>query len=302
MLRPDARPTAQLLAWVEQTLGSRARVVGWRRLTGGLTSIVHRLTVERNGRREDYVLRWWMPDGEWGQWIARAVPVETAVLTQLEGSNIPVPHVIGSITDAALGGPAILMTRVPGKMQLTPRDRQRWLRQIARMLARIHALTLDGKPFESWLDRTQLSPPPDASRAEVWREAIALVAEERAPARTCFVHRDYQPFNMLWSRERLTGVVDWSEACIGPPEVDVGHCRLNLAVLFSAAVADDFRAMYEAESGHTVDAWWDVHALLSYGPAWKQFLPIQIDGRAPLDVAGMTGRVEEVLERALRPR
>ena len=77
----------------------------------------------------------------------------------------------------ALGGPAVLMTRVPGKMQLMPRDRERWLRQMAQMLVRIHALAVDGKPFESWLDRSQLSPPPDASRADIWREAIALVAE-----------------------------------------------------------------------------------------------------------------------------
>ena len=300
MPRSDTRPPAQLLAWVEQTLGSGSRVVGWKRLTGGLTSIVHRLTVERNGRREEYVLRWWVPDSEWEQWIARAVPLETAILTKLEGIDIPAPRVIDSITDAACGGPAVLMTRLPGRVHLMPRDREPWLRQMAQMLARIHALALDAKPFESWLDRSRLSPPPDASRADVWREAIALVAEERAPTHTCFLHRDYQHFNMLWSRERLTGVVDWSEACIGPPEVDVGHCRLNLTVLFSAAVADRFREIYETESGHRVDSWWDVHALLSYGPSWKQFLPIQIDGRAPLEVEGMTGRMEEVLERALR--
>jgi aminoglycoside phosphotransferase (APT) family kinase protein len=300
MPRPDARPPAQLLAWVEQTLGSSIRVVGWKRLTGGLTSIVHRLTVEGNGRREEYVLRWWVPDGEWQQWIAHAVPQEAAVLLKLEGSDIPAPRVIGSTTDTVSGGPAVLMTRVPGKMHLMPRDREHWLRQMAQMLARIHALALDGKPFESWLDRSQLSPPPDASRVDVWREAIALVAEGRAPARTCFLHRDYQHFNMLWSRERLTGVVDWIEACVGPPEVDVGHCRLNLTVLFSASVADRFRVLYEAESGHRVDAWWDIYALLSYGPSWQQFLPIQIDGRAPLDVEGMTGRMEEVLAGALR--
>ncbi len=300
MPRPDARPPAQLLAWVEQTLGSSARVVRCKRLTGGLTSIIHRLTVERNGRREEYVLRWWKPDSEWQQWIARAVSLETAVLTKLEGSGIPAPRVIGSITDAARDGPAVLMTRLPGTVHLMPRDRERWLRQMAQMLARIHALALDGKPFESWLDRSQLSPPPDASRADVWKQAIALVAEERPSARTCFLHRDYQHFNMLWSRERLTGVVDWSEACLGPPDIDVGHCRLNLTVLFSADVADRFRELYEAESGRRVDAWWDVHALLSYGPSWKQFLPIQIDGRAPLNVEGMTGRMEEVLERALR--
>jgi aminoglycoside phosphotransferase (APT) family kinase protein len=271
-----------------------------KRLTGGLTSIVHRLTVERNGRHEEYVLRWWVPDSEGEHWIARVVPLETAVLTKLEGCDIPAPRVVGSTTDAALGGPALLMTLLPGKVHLMPRDREGWLRQMAEMLVRIHALPLDGKPFESWLDHSQLSPPMDASRADVWREAIALVAEGRPPARTCFLHRDYQHFNMLWSRERLTGVLDWIEACTGPPEVDVGHCRLNLTVLFSADVADRFHAMYEAESGHTVDTWWDVHALLSYGTSWKQFLPIQIDGRAPLDVEGMTGRMEDVLERALR--
>ena len=300
MRQPHRRPPAELLAWAEQILGSSARVVGWQRLTGGLTSMVHKLTVERNGRREECVLRWWVPHNEWEQWVARAVPLETAVLTKLEGSDIPAPRVIGSTTDTALGGPAVLMTRLPGKVHLMPRDRERWLRQTAQMLARIHALALDGKPFESWLDRRHLSPPPDASRPDVWTEAIAQVSEERAPTRTCFLHRDYQHFNVLWSRERLTGVVDWSEACVGPPEVDVGHCRLNLTVLFSADLADRFRQIYEAESGYTVDAWWDVQALLSYGPSWKQFLPIQIDGRAPLDFDGMTGRMEEVLERSLR--
>ena len=300
MPRPHARPPAELLAWVEQTLGGRARVLACKRLTGGLTSMVHQLVVEPRGRREQYVLRWWVRDGDWEQWIARAVPLETAVLAKLEGSGIPAPRVIGSTTDAALSGPAVLMTRLPGKMLLMPRDREHWLRQMAQMLVRIHALGIDGKPFESWLDRRQLAPPPDASRPKVWKDAIALVAGERAPTRTCFLHRDYQHFNMLWSRERLTGVVDWVGACIGPPEVDVDHCRLNLTVLFSADVADRFLAMYEAEAGLRLDPWWDVHALLSYGPGWKQFLPIQIDGRAPLDVDGMTGRMEDVLERALR--
>jgi aminoglycoside phosphotransferase (APT) family kinase protein len=285
-----------LLAWVEQTLGGRARVLGWKRLTGGLTSMVHRLTVEQSGRREEYVLRWWAP----GQSPARAVPLETAVLTKLEGSGIPAPRVIGATTDAALGGPAVLMTRLAGKVLLMPRDRERWLRQMAQMLARIHALAIDGDPFESWLERSQLAPPPDASRPHVWREAIALVSRERASERTCFLHRDYQHFNMLWSRERLAGIVDWVGACIGPPEVDVGHCRLNLTVLFSADVADRFLAMYEAEAGLKVDPWWDVHSLLSYGPSWKEFLPYQIDGRAPFDTDGMTGRMDDVLERALR--
>jgi aminoglycoside phosphotransferase (APT) family kinase protein len=299
----DARPSAELLAWVEESLGHGTSAVGWKRLTGGLTSIVHEVTVARNGRHENYVLRWWPSDNEWADWNARAVILETAVLNELAGSNIPIPSVIASTANEVLGSPAILMARLPGRILLTPHDRDAWLRQMAQMLVRIHAVTaVDCKPFESWLDRAQLWPPPDASRPQVWTEAIAFLADERAPSRTCFLHRDYQHFNMLWSEERLTGVVDWSEACVGPPDIDVGHCRLNLAVLFSADVADRFQEMYEAESGQRVDTWWDVHALLSYGPSWRTFVPMQVHGRAPVDVDGMTGRVEEVLDRALRRR
>jgi hypothetical protein len=83
---------------------SSARVVGSKRLTGGLTSMVHQLTVRRNGRREEYVLRWWMADSEWAHWIARAVPLETAILSKLEGSDIPVPRVIGSLAITGRSG------------------------------------------------------------------------------------------------------------------------------------------------------------------------------------------------------
>jgi hypothetical protein len=67
---------------------------------------------------------------------------------------------------------------------------------------------------------------------------------------------------------------------------------------------DRFRQIYEAEAGRKVDSQWDVHSLLTFGalPAseWRRFLPILVDGRAPLDVGGMTSRMEDVLERTLR--
>jgi len=298
MSRPRKRPES--LTWVEQTLGRGARIVATRRLTGGLTSLVHEVTVAQNGRRSRYVLRSWAPGNEHRDWIRRAVAAEARVLTALERTDVPAPRLIASTADVKAGGPALLMTRVPGRVFLMPRDRDSWLRQMAQMLARIHALDPTGGEFESWLDAGTLTPPADASRADIWREAFAMVAEPRTAPRTCFIHRDYQHFNLLWTRERLTGVVDWSGAGVGPPDVDVGHCRLNLTLLFSAQVAERFREFYEAESGRAVDPYWDLHALLSYSPDWKNFLPLQIDGRAPLEVEGMTRRLEEVLALALR--
>ena len=296
---PPPRKSPEAVAWAQQILGPGARVVAARRLTGGLTSLVHELTVARNGRRSRYVLRSWPADSEHKDWIQRAVASEAAILTAIERSDVPAPHLVAVTDDAAIGGPALLMTRLPGRVFLMPRDREYWLRQMARMLARIHHLDAIGPPFESWLDAGRLTPPADASRGDIWREAFALVAEPRDATRTCFIHRDFQHFNLLWSRERLTGVVDWGGAGMGPPDIDVGHCRLNLALLFSAQDAERFRELYEVEAGRRVDPYWDVHALLSYGPDWKHFLPLQIDGRAPLEVDAMTRRMEEVLTLAL---
>ncbi len=254
----------------------------------------------RNGARDRFVLRWFASDNPYKDWTRRSVASEAAILSRLEGSGVPAPRLVASTSDHAHGGPALLMTRVPGRMFLMPRDREHWLRQMANMLARIHALETMSSAFESWHDAESLTPPADASRPDIWREAFALVAKRPAATPMCFIHRDYQHFNLLWSRERLTGVVDWSGAGAGPPDIDVGHCRLNLTLLFSAQVADRFRDFYEAAAGRAVDPYWDMHALLSYGPEWKNFLPLQINGGAPLDVEGMTRRMEEVLTSALQ--
>ena len=112
-------------------------------------------------------------------------------------------------------------------------------------------------------------------------------------------HGDYQHFNVLWSRGRLSALVDWSQAGIASPDLDVGHCRLNLAVLYSPEIAERFRRVYESEAGRQVEPWWDIHQLLAYGDDWQTFIPVQVAGRAPVDVRGMTGRVEKLLVMAL---
>jgi Phosphotransferase enzyme family len=44
----------------------------------------------------------------------------------------------------------------------------------------------------------------------------------------------------------------------------------------------------------------DLCALATYNDSWLQFIPVQVNGRARVDVAGMTGRVEELLQATLR--
>ena len=158
------RPPAETLVWCERTLGRGARVVGCRRLTGGLTSAVHRLTIEHRGQRRSFVLRRWVP-GQLDDYAPRAIASEIAALTALAGADVPAPRLVGATGDA------VLMTCLPGRIDLAPRDLDRWLRQMARMLVRIHDLDLDAKPFESWLEPGKLAPPADARRPDRWRAA-----------------------------------------------------------------------------------------------------------------------------------
>src|SRR5262249_45569815 len=149
-------------------------------------------------------------------------------------AGLPVPELLAVSPDGAGAGghPAILMSRLRGHVDLSPADPGAWLRQIAAAAARVHSAPVDAPAFESWLDPADLRAPASASRPGLWRTMISVLREKGGSRDTCFIHRDFQHFNFLWTRGQLTGVVDWGFASAGPPSIDVGHCRLNLAVLF----------------------------------------------------------------------
>jgi len=310
------RPSSRTLDWVGRAVG--ARVVAWRRMTGGMASVVHRLTIDHGSYRDVLVLRQYeVADSD----TAAQVRHEAAILRAVHDAGLPAPEPIAADADGRKsdGRPALLMTRLPGRVDVTPADPDGWLRQIAAMAVRIHDVRVAAGPFEAridaaafsthgWSSRTKsLIPvsagtpaiPASATRPAVWEAAFAILRQQAPEPATCFLHRDYQPFNLLWRRGRLTGVVDWTRSCTGPADFDTGHCRLNLAVLFGADWAERLRLAYEAEAGRAIDPWWDLYALTAYSDEWRWFIPVQVAGRAPVDTAGMTSRVEDLLEATL---
>jgi aminoglycoside phosphotransferase (APT) family kinase protein len=130
-------------------------------------------------------------------------------------------------------------------------------------------------------------------------EARGAAASAPLGRQVAFAHGDYQPFNVLWQDGELTGVVDWPNAAMAPRGVDVGHCLLNLAVLFSASCVDDYLAAYDDAAGVTIDPRGALRSVLNFDEHWRDFIPRQVDGRASLDLPGMTGRVTELVRRLL---
>ena len=60
---------------------------------------------------------------------------------------------------------------------------------------------------------------------------------------------------------------------VGPPSVDLGHMRVNLAADLGPAVADRFLAAHHALTGFDHHPWWDVASAVDVvpetGPAWR---------------------------------
>lgn len=291
------RPSPDAIAWVEAQVGRGARVTSWRRLTGGLGSAVHRLAVSTPTGRTSVVLRQY----DEGPWAGQAIELEAAMLRAVTPLG-RTPRLLAASADGVDvdGHASLLMTVVPGRVDLDPADPARWVRDVAAAAAEIHALGVTAPPFERWTDVTALQTPTGA-KPDVWRAMRqALQTEPPKSTSDVFIHRDLQHFNLLWSRGRLTGIVDWTYASRGQAAHDVGHCRLNLAVLHGADRAELLRHAYEAETGAPLDPWWDLLSSASYTDDWPRFIPFQVAGRMEVDTAGMTARVEDHIARILR--
>ena len=287
-------PTPDALAWVERSLGPRRLVVDVTRLRGGITAAMDLITVAGAHDTRRVVLRRW--------YIAEAVREglverEAIALEAVRGSGVPAPELIAADVDGSTSGtPGTLTSALAGTPDLAPVDMSSWMRQLAETQARIHAVPVTvparrdgwhdvGRPLD-WI--------PDPGLREAARTAAASA---RLDHQVGFAHGDYQHFNVLWQDGQLMGVVDWPNAATASRGVDVGHCRLNLAVLFSADLADDYLAAYERSAGLAVDAGAELRSVLSFDQSWPGFIPRQVDGRAPLDVTGMADRVVDLVRR-----
>jgi aminoglycoside phosphotransferase (APT) family kinase protein len=280
-LPPDIR------RWVESAAGEGARLIHCETLQGGITASVDLVVLDQRGQSVELVLK----RSERGNTEdrQRATEREAGVLQLLEAAGLAAPRLV------AANGSALLMTRLPGEVWLTPSDPRPWLGQMAATLAHLHAVQPPAGLLVRTLEVRPVSTPQDSRRPTLWQR-VSEFLEHPAPAGSGLLHGDYQHFNLLWQREQLSGVVDWTWAGTGHPDRDVGHCCLNLAVLFSPEWARDFVTAYEAESGRATDPWWRAFQISRFGgDTWQEFIPVQVAGRAPVDPAGMTARVEDAL-------
>ena len=194
---------------------------------------------------------------------------EVDALVFAHDHRLPVPEVVAADVTGRTGGdgvPALLLSFLPGRA-IAAAD----LDRLAEGAARIHAVGSGppGHTYFRWYDPASTRPPAGAHRPDLWEAAIERWQGDLPPFTATLVHRDFHPGNVLWSRGRLTGIVDWANACHGPAGCDIAHCRWNLIELSGFDAADRFQAAYERMTGTPVDPFWELGSVLEHGPsAW----------------------------------
>jgi hypothetical protein len=290
-------PPAAALAWVGRAAGGR--VVAVRRLPGATSSVLHELVVEPTGQRlvlRRYAHPAWRPEG--GELVIR----EATALEAARSSPVPAPAlVIADPTGRDAGVPALVMTRLGGRPVL--RRRPGWVEALAGVhramsgwvVAAPDRLRLPS--WDPWLP-TDPSPPPWTRHPQDWERAAELVVSSRPPAGPEGpIHRDLHPGNILFRRGRVSGVVDWPNACIGPMACDLAQCRMNLAVLDGVTGADEFLAAV-GPVGAGYDPWWDLQACVSLLPD-PTFVGALVALGAPIDQPSARRGLDELVGRSL---
>ena len=264
VLRGPVPPRA--LRWAASAVGPGARVRASEPLPGGTSSAVHALTVEGgNGRTHKLVLRRFVRE----DWLAEEPDLakrEASALSLIAGRGLPTPALVAVDPDGAeVGVPAVLMSRLPGRIDWDPSDVEAFLRRLVEPLPSIHATPVPpGTPLPRYASYpVELRRPPVwASQPRVWLRAIERLDGAPPSEERRLIHRDYHPGNVLWQRGRVTGVIDWVNTSVGCPWADVGHCRVNLASELGARAADRLLELFRAESGRSdeYDPYWDISA------------------------------------------
>jgi aminoglycoside phosphotransferase (APT) family kinase protein len=267
-------PPSTTLSWVLARSGAD-QLVSVESLFGGWTSAMHAVVVREGDSERSLVLRRMFRE----PWRTHAVGLlgrEAAAMRLLESTAIPAPALIALDSRAeATDQPALLMTRLPGRLRLQDSDHPAVLDALARMLATIHRVTPRGRDrprtYQSWAVPERRVVPIWARDPGVWQEAFSRIDRDPPRYDGRFLHRDFHPGNVLFSDGSVTGVVDWVETSWGPPDLDVAHCCTALELLHGSDASEGMRAAYRAAGGRLTDdpterAYWELIDAIGYLP------------------------------------
>ena len=260
--------SSDALQWVTDSIGSGSKILSTCILAGTTSSTLYKIDAKYKGRNAGFTLRLFTKE-EWLKAEPDLALHEAESLRKAAEADVPIPEVIAYDEKGThCGVPATLMTYLIGSIELKPIDFDDWIYQIAESLIRIHDVEVGKFPWSyfCWNDISDYKLPDWSRFPDLWRKAIEIVLESPPEERECFLHRDYHPTNILWQGNRISGIIDWVNACRGPAHVDISHCRTNLVYLYGVKATDQFLSAYQSLAGASFEyhPYWDLTSIVGF--------------------------------------
>jgi aminoglycoside phosphotransferase (APT) family kinase protein len=221
----------------------------------------------------------------------------------MEGSGLPVPHLIASDPDGSQSGAYTnLTTWLPGRVRLDPLGHGA-IDELAKIAVIIHGTPVDDdrrpRPYVFWVP-DDLHVPRWTSQPRLWQRAIEVFDQVPPATKHGLVHCDFHPGNILWEGDRITGVIDWAETSWGPADLDVMHSRANFAILHDLDSAVAFSNAYRRHGGvldddHDAELFWAVSDVLGFLPDPAEIMAALINARPDLTAHVVRERLERLL-------
>src|SRR3954465_12028244 len=183
------------LGWkaLAEAVAPRARVTRLRRLAGAGMTDAYDVTLDRAPRRVVVKL---YRDGD------GTAPLEWSRLEFAQRVALAVPEpIVADLESVWFGRPTVVMSRLPGRPDLTPTDVDSWVGALAQALAELHETPLDGaegavtRPsrFETWRAPAGENDPLPAAAVRAVTARLRSRTSERV-----VTHGDFHAGNVLW--------------------------------------------------------------------------------------------------------
>tara|TARA_Y100000813_G_C24136388_1_gene340145 strand:+ start:57 stop:908 length:852 start_codon:yes stop_codon:yes gene_type:complete len=213
-----------------------------RILEGGVSSEVFLIAVESKKGEEKIVLR-----TEGGPPAENSIKTEYLLLEKLHQTKVPCAKPIHlDNSKEILDKDFMLMTYLEGTIEIPKIKNFGFLNKMVGILKNIHNVDTKILPtlpcrFDPTYDLFEFLP-----NARINKELKAILKgyDTSYSGKPVLLHGDFWPGNILWTKDEISGVLDWEYAAIGDPVSDLAVASLELKYDYGKRGVDRFLDLY----------------------------------------------------------
>ena len=213
-----------------------------RILEGGVSSEVFLITVESKKGEEKIVLR-----TEGGPPAENSIKTEYLLLEKLHQTKVPCAKPIHlDHSKEILDKDFMLMTYLEGTIEIPKIKNFGFLNKMVGILKNIHNVDTKILPtlpcrFDPTYDLFEFLPNEKINKE---LKAILKGYDTSYSGKPVLLHGDFWQGNILWTKDEISGVLDWEYAAIGDPVSDLAVASLELKYDYGKRGVDRFLDLY----------------------------------------------------------